>query len=155
MSAPTCPSCGNKCDPVDGRTIHPHRDDLNNKQFWLCEPCNAYCGREGDKATGSPATGPLRDLRRELMNELKILTMAKYDIMKKFDNSSARIVKAKAQKSGLRWLKQLVDIPYGGIGYMDAASATKALDIVKPYSDKIYAKRFPHSEIAKRIRQAK
>ena len=35
-----CPYCGKDVHLVTGEEIYPHRDDLHNKNFWLCEPCS-------------------------------------------------------------------------------------------------------------------
>lgn len=43
MSAPTC-SCGRLARLVSGREVYPHRPDLHERPFWLCEPCQAYVG---------------------------------------------------------------------------------------------------------------
>lgn len=44
MSELTCPYCGKPAQLVGGDVIYPHREDLHEKKFWLCTPCNAYVG---------------------------------------------------------------------------------------------------------------
>ena len=60
-----CPYCGNNAELVKGSKIYPHRFDLYNKKFYLCEPCDAYVGCHKDgKPLGRLAN---RDLRRAKM----------------------------------------------------------------------------------------
>lgn len=60
-----CPYCGEKVDLVNGRKIYPHRPDLENKMFYLCQPCNAYvgCHPRSTKPLGYLADSNLRKLR--------------------------------------------------------------------------------------------
>lgn len=39
-----CPYCGNPAALATGSVVYPHRKDLASKQFWWCEPCDAYVG---------------------------------------------------------------------------------------------------------------
>lgn len=41
---PTCIECDEPAELVGGDAIYPHRPDLHHKSFWLCQPCEAYCG---------------------------------------------------------------------------------------------------------------
>ena len=41
---PECPYCDSPAKLVGAKVIYPHRPDLFHKLFWVCEPCNAYCG---------------------------------------------------------------------------------------------------------------
>jgi hypothetical protein len=43
---PKCIECGSLAALVSGGVIYPHRPDLFQKRFWLCE-CGAYCGCHG------------------------------------------------------------------------------------------------------------
>lgn len=45
--APTCIECGRQAQMVGGRRIYPHRADLFDRFFFLCE-CGAYCGTHRD-----------------------------------------------------------------------------------------------------------
>lgn len=47
-----CPYCGRDAERVRGNVIYPHRPDLADRLFFLCEPCGAYCGTH--RATGKP-----------------------------------------------------------------------------------------------------
>ena len=39
-----CPYCKAPAELVTGVEIYPHRSDLFKKNFWNCNPCNAYVG---------------------------------------------------------------------------------------------------------------
>lgn len=47
-----CPYCEGQVHLVTGAIIYPHRPDLYNRMFYLCEPCNAYVGCH--QKTGKP-----------------------------------------------------------------------------------------------------
>ncbi len=64
-----CDYCHGEAKLVSGREIYPHRPDLVAKQFWRCEPCDAYVGchrrhpkdnRDGTKPLGRLANAELR-----------------------------------------------------------------------------------------------
>ena len=62
---PICPYCGQHSKLVKGDVIYPHRPDLAQKNFYLCEPCDAYCGCHPGTVNplGRPANKELRLLR--------------------------------------------------------------------------------------------
>jgi hypothetical protein len=39
-----CDYCGQPAALVEGSEVHPHRPDLDDKQFYKCEPCQAWVG---------------------------------------------------------------------------------------------------------------
>lgn len=61
----SCPYCGQDTQCVTGKEIYPHRKDLYSLNFYLCKPCNAYCGcHKGTlNPLGSPANVELREAR--------------------------------------------------------------------------------------------
>lgn len=66
-----CPYCSNTPKLVNGDIIYPHRKDLYNLNFWLCEKCDAYCGCHKNTITplGTLANSSLRKLRSECHKE--------------------------------------------------------------------------------------
>jgi len=62
-----CPYCGKKAEKATGATIYPHRADLYEKRFYLCEPCDAYVGVHAGTwlPFGRLANAELREIRRK------------------------------------------------------------------------------------------
>jgi hypothetical protein len=60
-----CPYCKSRANLVTGLKIYPHRKDLSDKFFYLCQPCDAYVGCHPRSKTplGTLANGSLRKLR--------------------------------------------------------------------------------------------
>lgn len=52
---PTCIECGSTAALVTGERIYPHRRDLYDRHFYLCQ-CGAYCGTH--KGTTDPLGYP-------------------------------------------------------------------------------------------------
>src|ERR1035437_9220224 len=70
---PTCPYCGKLSKKVTGRTIYPHRPDLDGLAFWRCDPCDAHVGC-------NPRTGqPLGRLANKELRWAKMATHAIFD----------------------------------------------------------------------------
>lgn len=63
----TCPYCGQQATQVSGKVIYPHRPDLYDRLFWLCEPCNAYvgCHYGTSRPLGRLANSELRLAKRQ------------------------------------------------------------------------------------------
>jgi hypothetical protein len=63
---PTCPYCSNQSVQVGGLKLYPHRKDLEEKTFYLCEPCDAFVGthKGTNKPLGTLANKPLREVRK-------------------------------------------------------------------------------------------
>lgn len=59
---PMCPYCGQKSSLVKGDVIYPHLLRLHEKNFYLCNPCNAYvgCHPNTDNPLGRLANAELR-----------------------------------------------------------------------------------------------
>lgn len=66
MSTPTCPYCQQAAQQVGGLHLYPHREDLTDRTFYVCDPCNAYVGCHKGTTTplGSLANAVLRDQRK-------------------------------------------------------------------------------------------
>lgn len=68
----TCPYCSRQAELVTGKQIYPHRTDLHELNFWLCDPCNAYVGTHkagigwgnGTRPKGTLADALTRDARK-------------------------------------------------------------------------------------------
>lgn len=71
-NAPRCTHCSSESELTDGVEIHPHRDDLHRKSYWVCRPCGAHVGCHGETThpLGRPANAELRRARRLLHNEM-------------------------------------------------------------------------------------
>lgn len=63
---PICPYCGKPSEKVTGKSIYPHRSDLDNKTFYRCKPCDAYvgCHPNTDTPLGRLANSDLRSAKR-------------------------------------------------------------------------------------------
>lgn len=60
--APTCIECASAARLVGGKRIYPHRRDLYDRHFWLCE-CGAYCGTH--RGTTEPLGYPCGPVTRK------------------------------------------------------------------------------------------
>ena len=62
---PRCPYCGNESIKSTGDIVYPHREDLKDKVFYECLPCEARvgCHNGTDKPLGSLANLELRRVR--------------------------------------------------------------------------------------------
>jgi hypothetical protein len=65
-----CGECDGEARLVSGKVVYPHREDLGNKRFWMCEKCGAYVGchkvSDGTLPLGSPAGRETRSLRAKV-----------------------------------------------------------------------------------------
>jgi hypothetical protein len=61
-----CPYCSQSAQLVTGAVIYPHRPDLHHKQFWSCQPCDAYVGCHGTSSNplGRLANAELRSAKK-------------------------------------------------------------------------------------------
>lgn len=59
-----CPYCKNEAEFVTGERVYPNRKDLYNKNFYICEPCDARVGCHADgEPYGTLANAELRKWR--------------------------------------------------------------------------------------------
>lgn len=129
---PICPYCSRPAVRVGGNVIYPHREDLHDKQFWLCEPCDAYVGchapgsyswQGGVKVvhTGSEPLGRLADAR---LRRLKSHMHARFDPLWK----SRRI----DRRGAYALLAQELAIPVEQchIGMFDEELCLRALNLI-------------------------
>lgn len=92
-----CPYCAREAELVGGLKIYPHRPDLSEKQFYLCEPCNAYVGCHPN------TTRPLGRLADAKLRRAKMAAHAAFDPIWK----SGKLHRASAYK----WLATQLCIP--------------------------------------------
>ncbi len=62
-----CDYCGQRAELVGGYRVYPHRRDLYDKKFWVCEPCRAHVGCHQDSdgvPLGRLANAELRAAKR-------------------------------------------------------------------------------------------
>lgn len=75
-----CHYCGNEARLVGGEVIYPHRIDLFEKKFWLCDPCDAYVGcHHPHPKYGKTGTEPLGILANAKLRKLKSQAHAAFD----------------------------------------------------------------------------
>lgn len=62
-----CTYCGKPAELANGTDLYPHREDLADKKFWRCVPCEAYvgCHRGTESPMGTLANKNLRAVRSE------------------------------------------------------------------------------------------
>ena len=101
-----CPYCGKDVHLVTGKEIYPHRNDLHMKNFWLCEPCNAYTGtHEKNPKRGFNGTEPLGTLANAKLRKLRKDIHAVFDLIwqeKHFSRTDA-----------YSWLAKQMNIQFG------------------------------------------
>lgn len=129
MMASTCPYCCQPTQPVTGAIVYPHREDLADKQYVMCEPCNAYVGCHPDGTPMGPvADGELRAARHaahDAFNPLIARKMAK-----------DRVSKAHATGEGYKWLSMQLGIPTAEchIARFDVVTCQRVVDLCRPTS---------------------
>ncbi|WPJ72217.1 hypothetical protein DEEACLCL_00200 [Salmonella phage CRW-SP2] len=69
MKPVICDYCGHPAEFISGDVLYPHRPDLRNLKFWVCQPCDARvgCHSHGDGKTplGRMANAELRAAKQE------------------------------------------------------------------------------------------
>lgn len=73
MRNPTCPYCQGESVLVSGKAIYPHRGDLHNRSFYLCDPCTAYVGCHPN------STSPLGRLADKELRRAKAAAHSAFD----------------------------------------------------------------------------
>ncbi|MFT3955769.1 MAG: zinc-finger-containing protein [Piscinibacter sp.] len=67
-----CNYCGKRAGLFTGKDVYPHREDLHERRFWVCWPCNAWVGchkaGDGTEPLGMLADEPLRNARSAAHN---------------------------------------------------------------------------------------
>ena len=124
--------CGREAEFVDGRTVYPHRDDLWDKWFWRCVPCDARVGMNENTGlpTGSLATADARSARRQAFTN--------------FDEMCARKARrdgcalVTARRAGQLWMadKLGLDPKSCRIEYLSAEQCWRVVEICRPFTER-------------------
>lgn len=119
MNNPICPYCLKESNLVGGLTIYPHRNDLRDKHFYQCAPCDAYvgCHPNTKNALGRLANAELR--------KAKMSAHAAFDHIWKSGK--------KKRGSAYAWLSDAIGISKKDchIGMMDVADCLKVVEVCK------------------------
>jgi len=107
-----CPYCGEDAKFVGGDHVYPHRPDLFEKRFWVCDPCDARVGCH-------PSGDPLGPLANSVLREARMQAHKAFDPFWK-DGSMSR-------KEAYRWLAKTLGIPkhQAHIGQADAIMCSR------------------------------
>lgn len=127
--APTCPYCTGTAVLVTGADIYPHREDLGDKRFWACKPCDAYVGCH--PAATAPGGGigdgtvPLGRLANAELRSLKQRAHAAFDPLWKS--------RAMSRRKAYAWLSKAMGLPSKNthIGMFDEAQCRAVVEAVK------------------------
>lgn len=122
-----CPYCKGEAKLVSGADIYiSSRDEfLRAKPFWLCRPCNAWCGCHPGTtvALGTLANKPTREARMK--------AHAAFDALWQKKMERDKCSKSKARSAGYVWLaKELGIEPVRcHISLFDAAMALRVVEV--------------------------
>ena len=114
-----CPYCREPAKLVTGKTVYPHRRDLWNKQFYVCDPCEARVGCH-------PGTiNPLGRLANTELRKEKMKAHAVFDPIWKTHRMSRKMAYA--------WLaKRLnIDVKDCHIGEFDVEQCRRVVAVCK------------------------
>lgn len=116
-SEPICPYCGERAVLVFGTKIYRHREDLHDKNFWLCVPCGAYVGCHPN------TTRPLGRLANAELRAAKMAAHAAFDPAWK----SGRLSRREAYRS----LAKRLGLPESKchIGMFDVEMCRKVVEV--------------------------
>lgn len=133
-----CPYCDQSARLVDGLWVYPHRPDLKEKMFWMCDPCDAWVGCHKAKKKGGRGDGtiPLGRLANSRLRKLKQEAHKVFDPLWKNGPFRNRTM-------AYRWLAQQLKLSYADchIGMFDDERCLQVIEIVKGhYADVVYSK---------------
>lgn len=123
--APDCPYCGKQSEPCSGERVYPHRPDLADKLFFMCEGCGAWVGTH--KSTGQP----LGRLANAELRRLKQQAHAVFDPLWEAKLRRDGCSKKKARGAAYMWLADEMNIPREDchIAMFDEARCRQAAEI--------------------------
>lgn len=126
-----CPYCERQALPVTGAVLYPHRPDLARKRFYLCSPCNAYCGTHPDgRPLGRPADATLRRARNHVHELFDPLWQKVAEAYEGEDNGKLRGV---ARARAYRWLAERmgIEVPDCHVAMFDVYQCRQAYRILR------------------------
>lgn len=123
--APDCPYCGKPSEPADGTRVYPHRPDLADGLYFICEPCGAWVGTH--QSTGRP----LGRLANAELRRLKQSAHAVFDPLWEAKMRRDKCSKKKARGVAYMWLADEMNIPREEchIAMFDEARCRRATEI--------------------------
>lgn len=127
MSAPICPYCGQPSKRATGHDLYPHREDLYDKKFYWCKPCDAYvgCHEKTGRAFGTLAHAGLRQIRSATHRAFDPLWLdLGYKYVERRRVARTRAYAILAEHLG-------IDVKDCHIGMFDEAMCVKAMEICK------------------------
>jgi hypothetical protein len=142
--SPQCPYCLQTSALVTGAEVYPHRADLADKQFYLCEPCQARVGCHPDgRPLGTLADGPTREARTkahyffDLLCNRKLVT-ARAKLKGGGVTMSARLerqLRKEYRAAGYAWLAGQLDIPISEchMAMMTEEQCLRVVEICRPF----------------------
>lgn len=126
-----CPYCQRSAELVTGRTLYPHRPDLAEKKFFLCRPCDAYCGTHPDgRPLGRLADAQLRKARQYVHGLFDPLYLKASDA---YDGHDSGLIRNVARARAYRWLAEQMRIPVEDchVGMFDLVQCREAYLILR------------------------
>ncbi len=118
-----CPYCDRDAALVSGRSIYPHRPDLFNRYFYLCDPCGAYVGCHRPSKKYGVGTVPLGRLANAELRRFKSRAHEAFDPLWKSNGRKRNDV--------YRWLAERMGITRNEchIGMFDIAQCEQVIKI--------------------------
>ncbi len=129
-NAPTCPYCSKAALLVDGCYIYPENPKMAGKNFWLCQPCDAWVACHENSPTLKPvgrlANAELRAEKRKTHDAFDFLWQAGYS--RHLRTRDDRASKSECIKIAYRWLAEHMGLQdeQCHIGVFDVAECQKA-----------------------------
>ncbi len=115
-----CNYCGKPAGLFTGKDVYPHREELHERRFWVCWPCNAWVGSH-DKDDKSEPLGMLAD---EELRNARIAAHEAFDPLWKNGEMS--------RDEAYAWLADALGISAlkCRIGWMDAEECRRVVSVV-------------------------
>jgi hypothetical protein len=125
-----CGYCGEEAKLVRGQTIYPYRPDLYFKNFYLCDPCEAWvgCHPGTDRPLGRLANTELRKSKRSVHFLLDDIWRGQVE---------KGVPRGKARSRAYKKLANLMNIPEEQchVGMFDIDHCNRAIEILKEWKE--------------------